>query len=169
MKNSAQWSFELTLLDTLNTLISDDINRVNITLSEISNATIEICDNIEEHETQTSTKLMDLEKLIYNNFDLNIQYIPNNTYDDGDIVCGGTSDWRRAMSDPRATCPCGWIMTNYEIRTCGRGSGDGFSYDSVFFPVNGRRVQSSVWENQSISVGGGFWFLSTHILLCHCE
>ena len=93
-------NFELTLLDTrldtLNTLISDDINRVNITLSEISNATIEICDKIEEHETQTSTKLMDLEKLIYNNFDPNIQYIPNNTYDDGDIVCGGTSDWRRA-------------------------------------------------------------------------
>ena len=70
-------NFELTLLDTrldtLNTLISDDINRVNITLSEISNATIEICDKIEEHETQTSTKLMDLEKLIYNNFDPNIQ------------------------------------------------------------------------------------------------
>ena len=41
------------------------------------------------------------------------------------------------MSDPRATCPCGWIMTNYEIRTCGRASGDGFSCDSVFFPVNG--------------------------------
>ena len=58
-------NFELTLLDTrLDTLISDDINRVNITLSEISNATIEICDKIEEHETQTSTKLMDLEKLI---------------------------------------------------------------------------------------------------------
>ena len=171
-------NFELTLLDTrldtLNTLISDDINRVNITLSEISNATIEICDKIEEHETQTSTKLMDLEKLIYNNFDPNIQYIPNNTYDDGDIVCGGTSDWRRAaymdMSDPRATCPSGWIMTNYEIRTCGRASGDGFYCDSVFFPVNGGeynqvcgRIKAYQWGEAS-----GF-YQHIIILLCHCE
>ena len=46
-------NYELTSLDnrlnSLNTLISDDMNHVNITLSGINNATIEICDKIEDH------------------------------------------------------------------------------------------------------------------------
>ena len=98
-------------------------------------------------ETQTSAELLDLKDLIYNNFDPSNHFDPsnqctsNNTYGDNSSVCGGTG-WRRVayldMSDPRATCPYGWNMTNYNnTRTCGRISEGSSACDSVFFPVFG--------------------------------
>ena len=56
-------------------------------------------------------------------------------------TCGGTGGWRRVvyldMTDPSTTCPCGWNMTGYSKRTCGRASDGSPTCDSVTFPVSG--------------------------------
>ena len=41
------------------------------------------------------------------------------------------------MTDPNATCPFGWNMTDYSRRSCGRSGTEERSCDSVFFPVGG--------------------------------
>ena len=117
-----------TKLDLMNKLFSDDFNDVKTELSGINDKTNEIVDEIEDHDKQTSTKLMDIKSLICNSHDVD--------------CCGGTGGWRRVvnldMTDPNTNCPSGWNMTNYTIRTCGRAS-DGYygTCDSVFFPVSG--------------------------------
>ena len=115
-------------LDLMNKLFSDDFNDVKTELSGINDTTNEIVDEIEDHDKQTGTKLMDIESLICDSHDVG--------------CCGSASrGWRRVvyldMTDPNTNCPSGWSMTNYNIRTCGRAS-DGYdTCDSVFFPVSG--------------------------------
>ena len=116
-----------TKLDLMNKLFSDDFNDVKTELSGINDTTNEIVDEIEDHDKQTGTKLMDIEGYICDSH--------------GCFTCGGTGGWRRVvyldMTDPNTDCPSGWNMTNYNIRTCGRAS-DGYgTCDSVFFPVSG--------------------------------
>ena len=116
-----------TKLDLMNKLFSDDFNDVKTELSGINDTTNEIVDEIEDHDKQTGTKLIDIKSLICNSHDVD--------------CCGGTGGWRRVvnldMTDPNTDCPSGWNMTNYTIRTCGRDS-DGYdTCDSVFFPVSG--------------------------------
>ena len=117
-----------TKLDLMNKLFSDDFNDVKTELSAINDTTNEIVDEIEDHDNQTSTKLMDIEGYICDSHDVD--------------CCGSASrGWRRVvyldMTDPNTDCPSGWNMTNYTIRTCGRAS-DGYgTCDSIFFPVSG--------------------------------
>ena len=116
-----------TKLDLMNKLFSDDFNDVKTELNGINDTTNEIVDEIEDHDKQTSTKLMDIKSLICDSHDVD--------------CCGSASrGWRRVvylnMTDPSTNCPSGWNMTNYNIRTWGRAS-DGSNCDSVFFPVSG--------------------------------
>ena len=115
-------------LELMNKLFSDDFNDVKTELNGINDTTNEIVDEIEDHDKQTGTKLMDIESLICDSHDVD--------------CCGSASrGWRRVvyldMANPNTNCPSGWSMTNYTIRTCGRAS-DGYrTCDSVFFPVSG--------------------------------
>ena len=108
-------------------LFSDDFNDVKTELNGINDTTNEIVDEIEDHDKQTGTKLMDIESLICDSHDVD--------------CCGGTGGWKRVvyldMTDPNTNCPSGWNMTNYTIRTCGRASDGSNTCDSVFFPVSG--------------------------------
>ena len=56
-------------------------------------------------------------------------------------ACGGTGGWRRVvyldMTDSSTTCPCGWQLTGYSKRTCGRVSNGYYTCDSATFPVSG--------------------------------
>ena len=102
----------------MNKLFSDDFNDVKTELNGINDTTNEIVDEIEDHDRQTGTKLIDIKSLIHDCY-----------------TCGGTGGWRRVvyldMTDPNTDCPSGWNMTNYNIRTCGRSS-DGYdTCDSV--------------------------------------
>ena len=115
-------------LDLMNKLFSDDFNDVKTELSGINDTTNEIVDEIEDHDKQTGTKLMEIESLICNSHDVD--------------CCGDASKgWRRVvylnMTDHNTNCPSGWNMTNYNIRTCGRASDRYGTRDSVFFPVSG--------------------------------
>ena len=117
-----------TKLDLMNKLFSDDFNDVKTELNGINDTTNEIVDELEDHDKQTSTKLMDIKSLICNSHDVD--------------CCGDASrGWRRVvyldMTDPNTNCPSGWNMTNYNIRTCGRASDGYHTCDSVFFPVSG--------------------------------
>ena len=128
---NATLNFELTSintkLDLMNKLFSDDFNDVKTELSGINDTTNEIVDEIEDHDKQTGTKLMDIESLICKSHDC--------------YTCGGTGGWRRVvyldMTDPNTDCPSGWSMTNYNITTCGRASDGSITCDSLFFPVSG--------------------------------
>ena len=55
-------------------------------------------------------------------------------------TCGGPG-WRRVafinMTDPNQDCPQGLNLTNYSIRSCGRGGPGGGQCYSVTFPVSG--------------------------------
>ena len=117
-----------TKLDLMNKLFSDDFNDVKTEMNSINDTTNEIVDEIEDHDKQTSTQLMEIESLICNSHDVD--------------CCGDASKgWRRVvylnMTDPNTDCPSGWSMTNYNIRTCGRASDGYHTCDSVFFPVSG--------------------------------
>ena len=105
---NATLSSELTSinikLDLMNKLFSDDFNDVKNELSAINDTTNEIVDEIEDHDNQTSTKLMDIESLICDSHDID--------------CCGSVSrGWRRVvyldMTDPNTNCPSSWNMTNY--------------------------------------------------------
>ena len=82
-------------LSSLNESMRDDLN---------STANM-ICDNIEEHDKQTTTELMKINESL-------TEQIINNS---GGLKCGGTWGWRRAvyldMTDPNTNCPSGWNMT----------------------------------------------------------
>ena len=117
-----------TKLDLMNKLFSDDFNDVKTELNVIDDTSNEIVDEIEDHDKQTGTKLMDIGSLICDSHDVD--------------CCGSASrGWRRVvylnMTDPNTNCPSGWSMTNYNIRTCGRASDGSNTCDSVFFPVIG--------------------------------
>ena len=124
---SSELTSSNTKLDLMNKLFSDDFNDVKTELNDINGTTNEIVDEIEDHDKQTGTKLMDIESLICDSHDVD--------------CCGGTGGWRRVvylnMTDPNTNCPSGWNMTNYNIRTCGRASDRPDTCDSVFFPVSG--------------------------------
>ena len=55
-------------------------------------------------------------------------------------VCGGPG-WRRVaflnMTDPKQNCPQGLNLTDYSIRSCGRGHTGYIDCSSVTFPVDG--------------------------------
>ena len=63
------------------------------------------------------------------------------TFIRGPYTCGGTGGWRRVvyldMTDPCTDCPCGWQLTEYSKRTCGKNSTGGRTCDSAIFPVSG--------------------------------
>ena len=114
-------------LSDLQTSINAEFSSLKSKLKGINDTTNEIVDELEDHDKQTGTKLIDIESLICDSHDID--------------CCGGTGGWRRVayldMTDPNTNCPSGWNMTNYTIRTCGRAS-DGYrACDSVFFPVSG--------------------------------
>ena len=52
-------------LDLMNKLFSDDFNDVKTELSGINDTTNEIVDEIEDHDKQTGTKLIDIKSLIH--------------------------------------------------------------------------------------------------------
>ena len=114
-------------LTALNKSLRDDFSGVERELSGL-NSTANICDKIEEHDNQITTKI---------NKSLTEQIINNS----GGLKCGGTWGWRRAvyldMTDPNTNCPSGWNMTGYSKGTCGRANSSWYSCDSVFFPVSG--------------------------------
>ena len=115
-------------LDLMNKLLNDDFNDVKTELSGIDDTTNDIIDEIEDHDKQTDSKLINMKSLVCNSHDVD--------------CCGSAlRGWRRVvylnMRDPNIDCPSGWNMTNYDIAMCGRAS-DGFeTCDSVYFPVNG--------------------------------
>ena len=115
-------SSELTLHDTLNRQINDDVNGIRSELSVMS-------DKIEDHENKTANKLKEIVCLHQGANDLR-------------YTCGGTGGWRRAvyldMTDLNTNCPPGWSETNYSKRTCGRATDGENTCDSAYFPVCGR-------------------------------
>ena len=68
--------------------------------------------------------------------------------------CGGTPGWRRVaylnMSDTRYHCPRGWRLTGYPVRTCGRASHNGWTFDPAIFQVTGEIPRLSVWSNSGV-------------------
>ena len=118
-------------------------------MNGLNDTTNEIVDEIEDHDKQTSTKLMDIQSLICNSHDVD--------------CCGGTGGWRRVvylnMTDPNTECPSGWNMTNYTIRTCGRASDGPDTCDSVFFPVSGGEYSQVCGKMKAYQWGWtpGFW------------
>ena len=109
-------SSELTLHDTLNRQINDDVNGIRSELSVMS-------DKLEDHDNKTANKLDCLHK------------------NGACYTCGGTGGWRRAvyldMTDPNTNCPSDWNETGYSKRTCGRATDAYNACDSVYFPVSG--------------------------------
>ena len=115
-----------TRLSGLNQSLRDDFSGFERDLSGLDSTANIICDKIEEHDNQITTKLESLTEQITNT---------------AGLKCGGTWGWRRAVyldvTDHNTNCPSGWNMTGYSKRTCGRASSSGLSCDSVFFPVSG--------------------------------
>ena len=60
-------------------------------------------------------------------------------------TCGGAG-WRHIayldMTDPNATCPSGWKLTDYSKRTCGRLNTRQGTCNPVIFPVSAREYSS---------------------------
>ena len=81
----------------------------------------------------------------------------------GPYTCGGTGGWRRVvhldMTNPCTTCPCGWNMTGYSKRTCGRATDGTNTCDSATFPVRGggySRICGRIRAYQD-ATPDGFW------------
>ena len=122
---------------TVSQSVSNQTEEVNTRLSGLNESMRDdfsgfqnvICDKIDEHNNQITTKLMRAEETLTREIVYNTE------------KCGGTWGWRRAvyldMTDPNSNCPSGWNMTGYSKRTCGRASTGWRSCDSVFFPVSG--------------------------------
>ena len=119
-----------TRLSGLNESMRDDFIGVERELSGLNSTANMICDKIDIHDNQITTKLMRMNQSLTKE----ISYITEKT-------CGGTGGWRRAvyldMTDPNTNCPSGWQLTGYSKRTCGRASTGRRSCDSVSFPVSG--------------------------------
>ena len=106
-------SSELTAHNSMSIQIDDDVS--------------DISSKIDDHDTQTAAKLMDIEEVLCRNVDC--------------YTCGGTGGWRRAvyldMTDPNTNCPPGWSETDYSKRTCGKTTDGFYTCDSAYFPVSG--------------------------------
>ena len=105
--------------------IKDELRCIKEDLSSLNETMNGISEDVEEHDTHTTTELMNL-----------YEYLQTDLY-----TCGGTGGWRRVvyldMTDPNTTCPSGWQLTSFSKRTCGRVSTSRYTCDSVTFPFSG--------------------------------
>ena len=82
-------------------------------------------------------------------------------------TCGGP-EWRRVaflnMTDPNQNCPQGLSLTEYSIRSCGRGHSGKFDCSSVTFPVDGPQYSQVCGRVTAYRWGGSNAFFGYHIL-----
>ena len=132
-------SSELTAHNSMSIQIDDDV-------SDISN-------KIDDHDTQTAAKLMDIEEVLCRNVDC--------------YTCGGTGGWRRAvylnMTDLNTNCPSGWNETDYSKRTCGRATDAYYTCDSAYFPVSGGEYSQVCGKIRAYQWGGTPGFHSGYL------
>ena len=108
-------------------LIREDLSCIKDDLSSLSETMNRISEDVEEHDTHTTTELVNL-----------YEYLQTDLY-----ICGDRGGWRRVvyldMTDPNTNCPSGWQLTSYSSkRTCDRVStGNNPNCNSVIFPVSG--------------------------------
>ena len=141
--------------EDISSMKSDIVTMKNeiATISGLNNTAYMICDKIEEHDNQITTKLIKINETL-------TEQIINSS---GGLKCGGTWGWRRAvyldMTDPKTNCPSGWNMTEYSKRTCGRANSSVLSCDSVFFPVSGGPYSQVCGRIRAYQYGvpDGFW------------
>ena len=104
--------------------IKDELRCIKEDLSSLNETMNGISEDVEEHDTHTTTELMNL-----------YEYLQTDLY-----TCGGTGGWRRVvyidMRDSCTNCPSGWQLTSFSKRTCGKGPAH-LTCDSVTFPVSG--------------------------------
>ena len=113
-------------------MLRDDTSSLKGDLSSLNDSMNKISDNVEAHDNHVTTKLMECDQNLQQNFSLQLN---NSVYQ-----CGGTGGWRRVVNqnftDPNTPCPSGWWLTSYSKRICGRVSPRSLTCDSVTFPVS---------------------------------
>ena len=119
-------------------MLRDDTSSLKGNLSSLNDSMNRISDNVEAHDNHVTTKLMELDQNLQQNFTLQLENSLGYIYPV--YTCGGRGGWRRVVylnfTDPNTTCPSGWQLTSLSKRTCGRVS-TSTGCDSVTFPVSG--------------------------------
>ena len=143
--------------------VNTNINSLRENLNALNESVREINTCPQEHKQHAAGELDDLRSFQTNQtqqLNIKIELLTLNTsqqteqltqqlkkiQDDvtsilGAYTCGCTGGWRRVayldMTDPSTTCPCGWKLTGYSKRTCGRATDGSDTCDSATFPVRG--------------------------------
>ena len=137
-------------LAAVKTEMKEDLAAVKENLTFLTETVSDLSRDLEEIKNQSKAEELVLQRILQhiNNVEerhpVNFTHEPkNNTVEHVPPLygCGGTGGWRRVVyldvTDPNTNCPCGWQLTSYSKRTCGRVNTSGLSCDSVFFPVSG--------------------------------
>ena len=99
-------------LNILREHMREDFSEVKRELGDVSNKTKEICDVVDDYETEITAELTEIEESMVEPYE--------------GYTHGGFRGWRRVvyldMTDPNTHCPAGWSMTEYSKRSYGRAS-----------------------------------------------
>ena len=129
-------------LSHLQTSLNSKLDSLMATAAQLSSDHQEIQTNISDVQCMDTQQSLQLHQNLHNNLTHQLKKIKNDaTFIRNEHICGGTEGWRRVvhldMTDSHTTCPSGWNMTGYSIRTCGRNSTLSRTCSSATFPVSG--------------------------------
>ena len=141
-QHQQQNTAELVHLQTSLNSTNSKLHSLTANAAQLSSDHQEIQTNISDMQCMDTQQSLQLHQNLHNNLTHQLKKIKNDvTFIRGPYTCGGTRGWRRVvyldMTHPCTTCPCGWNMTGYSKRTCGRNSTEFFTCSSATFPVSG--------------------------------
>ena len=166
-QHQQQTTTELGHLQTSLNSTNLNLNSLTAIATKLSSDHQEIQTNISYVQCMDTQQSLQLHQNLQDNITHQLMKIQDCvTFICGSYHCGGTGGWRRvvylSMTDPHTTCPCGWNMTGYSIRTCGRNNTGIRTCDSATFPVSGGEYSRVCGRIKAYQSGPTQGFFSYH-------
>ena len=159
-QHQQQTTAELDHLQTSIISTNSKLDSLTATAAHLSSDHQEIQTNISD------VQCMDTQQRLQDNLTHQLETIKDCIESPPMYSCGCTGGWRRVvhldMTDPHTTCPCGWNITGYSKRTCGRNSTGYYTCSSATFPVSGGEYSRVCGRIKAYQWGLTFAFHSYH-------
>ena len=161
-QHQKQMTAELAHLQT-------SLNSTNSKLDSLMATTSQLSFDHQEIQTNISdVQCMDTQQNLQYNFRHLLETPKNNSmFTPKKHTCGGTEGWRRIayldMTDSHTTCPCGWKLTGYCKRSCGRVSTGYRTCSSATFPVRGGEYNRICGRIKAYQWGATHAFRTYHV------
>ena len=152
-----------TELSHLQTSLNSTHSKLDTLTNTVAFDRQKIVDNMTNVKCMDTQQNIQLHQNLQNNITHQLKTIKDNVESPPMYTCGGTGRWRRVVylkiTDPHINCPCGWQLTGYSRRTCGRVRTGHRICDSATFPVNGGEYSRVCGRIRAYQYGApdGFW------------